>query len=145
MESNPRRVLVPYGVGRAYAPGGSGVLLYGRGCITYNEAVDQANSGGSNITLFDGTSSNGQQIIDYTLTENESTSEMWGMHWVQFTEGLYLVTNSGSVSGSLSAWVDHDCSAYNGALYHMAKLAQMELELRVAALGGYAIPNGATS
>lgn len=141
MMSNPRRVLVPYGTGRAYAPTSTGILLYGRGCITYNEAVDQNNSGGSNMTIFDGTSSNGQQMIDYTLTQNESTSEMWGMHWLQFTEGLYIVANSGTVAGSLCAWVDHDCSAYNGAMYHLARLAQMELELRLAQIGEFAIPS----
>lgn len=145
MDGNPRRVLIPFGTNRAYASSGSGVLLYGRGCITYNEAFETTGSASASVTIYDGTSANGQQMIDYTLTQGESTSEMWGMHWVQFTEGLYLATGTGSVSGSLTAWVDHDCSAYNGALYHMAKLAQMELELRVAALGGYAIPNGATS
>lgn len=142
MLGNPIMVRIPWGAGRQYAVSGTGVLLYGRGCITYNEAVDQNNSGGSNITIFDGTNSNGQQIIDYSLTQNQSTSEMWGMHWVQFVEGLYIVTNSGGAVGSLTAWVDHDCSAYNGALYHMARLAQMELELRLESLGALVIPSG---
>lgn len=139
--SNPRRVLIPYGSSRAYASGGSGILLQGRGCITYNEAFETTGSAAASVTIYDGTSANGQQMIDYTLSMGESTSEMWGMHWVQFTEGLYLSTGTGSVSGSLTAWVDHDCSAYNGAMYHLARLAQMELELRLAQIGAFAIPS----
>jgi hypothetical protein len=137
--SNPRRVLIPWGSARAYASSGTGLLVAGHGCITYNEAYETTGSASASVTVFDGTSSNGQQMIDYTLTESESTSEMWGMHWVQFTEGLYIVTNSGTVAGSITAWVDHDCAAYNGALYHMARLAQLELAFRLEQNGVTAI------
>lgn len=130
--SNPRRVLIPWGTSRAYAPSGTGILVSGRGCITYAQSFETTGSAGGGATLFDGTSSNGQQIIDYTLTQGESTSEILGLHWLQFTEGLYVVTNSGSVAGSVTAWVDHDCAAYNGAMYRQVMLAQMELELRLA-------------
>lgn len=143
MQGNPIRSLIPWGSGRAYAPTGTGILLYGRGCITYNEAYETSGSAGVTANFYDGTSNNGQSIIDYTLTQGESTSEMWGMHWVQFTEGLYVVSSTANIAGSVHVWVDHDCSEYNGALYHMARLAQIELELRVAQLGGYVPSSGA--
>lgn len=140
LEHNPRRVLIPWGPGRDYATSGTGLLVGGHGCITYNEAYETTDAATAYVKVFDGTSQNGQVLIDYTLAINESTSEMWGMHWVQFTEGLYVQTVAGSAAGSITAWVDHDCSAYNGALYHMARLAQMELELRIARLGGFTVP-----
>lgn len=125
---------VPFGTGRAYAASGTGVLVYGPGCVTYLEAVDQNNSGGSNVTIFDGTSSNGQQMIDYTLTQNQSTSEFIPLHSVPFMEGLYLVTNSGSVSGSITLWLNHSCSAYVGAEYRLVQLQEEQLTVEVMAL-----------
>lgn len=132
--AKPIRSLVPFGTGRAYAASGSGVLVYGQGCVTYLEAVDQNNSGGSNVTFFDGTSSNGQQMIDYTLTQNQSTSEFIPLHSVPFTEGLYMVTNSGSVSGSITMWVNHSCAAYVGAQYRLVQLQEEQLAVEVLAL-----------
>jgi hypothetical protein len=134
--SNPRRALVPWGPARSNVTSGTGVLLLGRGCVTYLEAYETTGSASGGVTIYDGGSSNGQQLFDYTLTEGESTSEFLGLHWVQFTEGLYLVTNTGSVAGSLTAWLDHDCAAYNGAQYHATQLQAVQLELMVAAYGG---------
>lgn len=128
---NPRRVLLPYGTGRQFATGGSGKLITGQGCITYSSATDQNNVAGSALSIYDGESANGQQLIDYTLTQNESTSEILGLHWLQFTEGLYVNVSSGSVVGTITAWVDHDCASYNGSLYHLAFWAKLELEMRL--------------
>lgn len=133
-------MLIPWGPGRDYATSGTGLLVGGHGCITYNEAYETTGSAAAYVQVFDGQSANGQYMIDYTLADNESTSEMWGMHWVQFTEGLYVKTVSGTAAGSITAWVDHDCAAYNGAMYHMARLAQMELELRLAGMTGFTVP-----
>jgi hypothetical protein len=58
------------------------------------------------------------------------------MHWLQFTEGLYVTVSSGAAVGTISAWVDHDCSAYNGALFHMSIWAKMELQMRLASRFG---------
>jgi len=131
-EYNPRRVLLPYGPGRQFATGGSGLLISGQGCITYASAYETTGSAAASLSIFDGWGTNGQQLIDYTLTEGESTSEILGLHWMQFTEGLYVDTLSGSVAGTLTAWTDHDCAAYNGALFHMSVWAKLELEARLA-------------
>lgn len=131
---NPRRALLPWGAGRFAATGGSGVLIAGHGCITYSELYETTGSAAAAVTIFDGASANGQQMFDYTLSQGESTSEMFGMHWLQFTEGIYVSTSTGSAAGSIHVWTDHDCSAYNGAVFHQALWAQAQLELQLASI-----------
>lgn len=130
---NPRRALLPWGASRQFAISGSGVLIQGHGCITYNEAYETTGSAAGAATFYDGASANGQVLFDYTLSEGESTSEMFGMHWLQFTEGIYVHTGTGAVAGSVHVWVDHDCAAYNGAIFHSALYAQAQLEVNLAA------------
>lgn len=125
---------MPYGTGRAFASSGSGLLVTGMGCITYSSATDQNNTGGSSLTIYDGWGANGQPLIDYTLTQNESTSEILGLHWLQFTEGLYVNIASGSVVGTITAWLDHDCGAYNAAQYITAQVNELDLAARLARL-----------
>jgi hypothetical protein len=129
---NPRRALLPWGSGRFAATGGSGVLIQGQGCITYNEAYETTGSAAAAATFYDGTSANGQVLFDYTLSEGESTSEMFGMHWLQFVEGIYVHTGTGSMAGSVHVWVDHDCAAYNGALFHLSLWAKAQFEVNLA-------------
>jgi hypothetical protein len=131
---NPRRSLLPWGAGRFAATGGSGVLINGHGCITYNEAYETTGSASAAATFYDGGSANGQVLFDYTLSQGESTSEMFGMHWVQFTEGIYVTTGSGSMAGSVHVWTDHDCSAYNGAMFHLSMWAKAQLEVNLASI-----------
>ena len=129
---NPRRALLPWGPGRQFAISGTGVLLHGHGCITYAEAYETTGSASAALTIYDGRTANGQVLIDYTLSQSQSTSEMFGLHWVQFTEGLYVNTTSGSAAGTMHVWIDHDCSAYNGALFHLSLWAQAQLEANLA-------------
>ena len=125
---NPRRALLPWGPGRQFAISGSGGLLHGHGCITYSECFETTGSASGSCTIYDGNSANGQVLFDYTLSQGQSTSEMFGMHWLQFTEGLHVVTGTGSVAGSVHVWTDHDCAAYNGAVFHQALWAQAQFE-----------------
>jgi hypothetical protein len=138
---NPQRTLLPWGSGRALATSGTGVLITGMGCITYNEAYETTGSAAASVTFYDGWSANGQVLADYLLAESESTSEILGLHWVQFTEGIYVKTNSGNAAGTILAWTEHDCAAYNGAMFHLAEFAKMELEFRALQLQGLA-PQG---
>lgn len=133
-QDNPRRVLIPWGPDRNYAPSGDGLLIGGQGCITYSSAFETTGSAGASVSIFDGYSGNGQQVIDYTLSEGESTSEILGLHWLMFTEGLYVSTLAGSAAGTLTAWVDHDCSAYNGAVFWTAQWQKLQLELQLASI-----------
>lgn len=133
-QSAPRRVLIPWGPGREYAVTGSGPLLTGMGCITYSSAFETTGSAAASVSIFDGSNSNGQQVIDYTLSQGESTSEILGLHWLQFNNGLYVSTLSGSAAGTLTAWVDHDCAAYNGAVFQTAQWQRLQLELQLASI-----------
>jgi hypothetical protein len=106
-----RRALCPWGAGRSfYLTSNQVLLISGSGCITYADAYETTGSATANVTLFDGTNSNGQQMIDYSLSGGQSTSEQWGPHWMPFYEGLFIVVNSGAASGSISVWADHDCA-----------------------------------
>ena len=105
-----RRVLIPWGSGRQFAVTGTGLLTTGSGCITYTDAYETSGSAAASVTLFDGNNSNGQVMIDYQLAAGQSTSEQWGLHWMPYYQGLYIVTNNGAAAGSLSTWGDHDCA-----------------------------------
>jgi hypothetical protein len=105
-----RRVLCPWGSGRAFATSGTGLLISGSGCITYADAYETTGSATASVTLYDGNNNNGQVMIDYQLAAGQSTSEQWGPHWMPFYQGLYMVTNAGAASGSISVWADHDCA-----------------------------------
>jgi hypothetical protein len=105
-----RRVLCPWGAGRAFPVAPNGLLISGSGCITYADAFETTGSATASVTMYDGNSNNGQVMIDYQLSAGQSTSEQWGPHWMPFYQGLFLVTNSGTASGSISVWADHDCA-----------------------------------
>jgi hypothetical protein len=122
-----RRALMPWGANRNFAPTGTGLLITGSGCITYADAYETTGSATASVTLFDGQSSNGQQMIDYQLLAGQSTSEQWGPHWMPFYEGLYIVTNSGSASGSITGWADHDC-AYHLNIQFMSQEGAITLQ-----------------
>jgi hypothetical protein len=110
LAGNMRRVLCPWGVGRAFPVAPNGLLISGSGCITYADAFETTGSATASVTLYDGNNNNGQVMIDYQLSAGQSTSEQWGPHWMPFYQGLFLVTNSGAASGSISVWADHDCA-----------------------------------
>jgi hypothetical protein len=105
-----RRVLCPWGAGRAFPVAPNGLLISGSGCITYADAYETTGSATASVTMYDGNNNNGQVMIDYQLSAGQSTSEQWGPHWMPFYQGLFLVTNSGAASGSISVWADHDCA-----------------------------------
>lgn len=111
MPGQMRRVLLPWGSGRAYPFVSNAVLLLtGSGCITYADAFETSGSAVANVTMYDGNNNNGQVMIDYALAAGQSTSEQWGPHWMPFYQGLYLTLNAGASSGSISVWADHDCA-----------------------------------
>ena len=127
---------LPYGSGRQVATGGSGVLVQGMGCVTYSEAYETTGSASAGLTIWDGTNSNGRQMIDYTLQAGQSTSEEWAPHWMPFEEGLYLGNNTGTFAGSLTVYLDHDCVRWLEVKHLLAELEVAKLELELAAVAG---------
>jgi hypothetical protein len=114
---------IPWGANRQIANSGTGLLVQGSGCITYNEAYETSGTESIFISYYDGSSSNGRQIMDYQLLASQSTSESWGLHWMPFIEGVYVVTNAVTVSGSITIWGDHDCAQWLW-MEHLGKRAQ---------------------
>lgn len=107
-----RRSLLPWGPGQQLAVGGSGLLLAGSGCITYSGAYETTGAAPGTVALYDGTVANGQLLAYYTLAEGQSTSENMGLHWLPFTDGIYVHTVTGSVAGTLTVWLDHSCERW---------------------------------
>jgi hypothetical protein len=89
---------------------GTGVLAYGFGCVTDIQIIETTGSATATMTIHDGTGDNQQVLRDYSLAAGQSTSEQWGHHWFPFEEGLYVHTLTGSIKGSVTAWIDHNCA-----------------------------------
>lgn len=122
-----RRALLPWGPGRQFATSGSGLLVQGRGCVTDSELYETTGDASGACTIYDGTSANGQVLRDYTLSEGQSTSEQWYFHTLPFEEGLYVANVSGSLAGSVTVWVDHDCRWWVVAPHLAAELEAAEV------------------
>lgn len=88
------------------------------------------------VTYYDGDSANGQQLTDYTLSEGQSTSEQWGLHWMPFEQGLYVDTTSGSVAGSVTVYLDHNCTWWLVAPHIAAELEAAASLAEMAAASG---------
>jgi hypothetical protein len=129
-------IQTPWGAGGQWATSGTGALPQGQGCLTYFSAWETSGSNPAVVQLYDGDGNNGRLMLQYNLAASQSTSEMWGLHWKHFTSGLYVLTVSGAAAGTGDAWVDHSCVDYNISLYHLARYAQLELEMRFAEITG---------
>lgn len=119
-----RRALTPWGPGQQLAVSGTGLIVYGPGCLTYASAYETTGSAAGTIAVYDGASNNGQLLLYYTLSSGQSTSEEWGLHWLPFEEGLYISAVSGSVAGTFSAYLDHHCTTWLEA-EHLAALGEI--------------------
>lgn len=107
-----RKLRVTWGPGGEVATSGTGTVVHGAGCAVYISAVEQSGTATAEVTFYDGNANNGEQLFQYTLNPNQSTSEGNVLHAWQFERGLYVVTNSGTVGGTVIAWVDHVCTRW---------------------------------
>jgi len=90
--------------------------------------VETTGSASCEVTLHDGGSANEQLLRDYTLSASQSTSEQWGLHWLPFTQGLYVHTLSGTAKGSITVWVDHSCEAVERFKVELRALEYLKLQ-----------------
>lgn len=128
-----RRALLPWGPGGQLATAGTGLLVSGRGCVTYSAAWETTGAAAAAVTLYDGGSANGQVLARYDLTASESISEQVGPHRLIFEEGLYVATVSGSVAGTLTVLLDHHCVWW---LVAPQRAAELEAAWVLEQLGG---------
>lgn len=124
---------VPYGSGRQAATSGTGVLVPGMGCVLYSEVYETTGSAAAGLTIYDGGSANGRQMIDYTLSSGQSTSEQWVPHGMPFVEGLYVVATTGTFAGSLALLLDHDCVRWLETAHELEVLRVLKLEAELGA------------
>jgi hypothetical protein len=117
-----KRSLVPWGTDRGLGVGLEGLLVPGRGCITYMTLYETSGTAGAAAHFWDGTTSNGQYLLEYTLSAGQSTSEQWGHHWLPFEQGLYIDIYAGAMVGSMTIWVDHDCEWWLEVAHQAAEL-----------------------
>ena len=126
-----RRVVLRYATFTANQVSGTDPLVGGDGCVTWHSFWENTGSAAAAYALFDTSTSYQQELMFVTLSAGESTRDYIGFHALPFVGGLFFELVSGSVDGSLVAWVDHDCQTLLEARYRMA---QIEAAAAVAAL-----------
>jgi len=121
-----RRVLIPWGAGRAFAQSGSGLLIGGKGCITAFSARNTGAANPAELVLYDGQSANGRVLLDWGATLEVGVPVPWVPHALPFEEGLYIVTVAGAAVGTITAWADHHCAWWLEAEHKAAELVGAE-------------------
>ena len=130
-----RRVLLPLGQANADQLAGTAPLVGGSGCITWHSTYETTGAAAAEYKLHDGAASNGQELMYVTLTAGQSTRDYIGLHALPFIDSLYLDIVSGSVGGSITAWVDHVCEDWVEHQHKAVELAGLEALARLAAAG----------
>ena len=107
-----RRVLIPLGDLTAAQLAGTQPLVGGSGCVTWHSVYETSGAASASYGLFDSGVGAGQELAYVTLSSGESTRDFIGLHALPFLGGLYFKTETGSVGGSITAWVDHICEEW---------------------------------
>ncbi len=103
---------MPLGELTARQAAGEDPLVGGQGCITWHSTYETTGAAGARYVLNDGPVGNGQVLAYVTLSSGESTRDFLAFHTLPFSQGLYYTAESGAVGGSVTAWVDHDCTLW---------------------------------
>lgn len=88
-------------------------LIQGRGCIasiTYNPGVASGTNQG--LYIYDGASSNGQLIYYNGNQTGGSSPQTPRLHALHFEQGIYIATDAAGMTGTITAWIDHDCAEW---------------------------------
>lgn len=123
-----RRAVIAWGPGYNYLTSGTGLLIAGAGCVTYNAAYETTGAASATVAFYDGDSANGLLLAYYTLSSGQSTSESQPLHTLVYERGLYVVTVAGTAAGTAGVWADHHClkwvvAGHGGALAEIAEAA----------------------
>lgn len=129
-----RRTLLPFGVLLAAQLDGTLPLVSGSGCITWHSTYETTGTTAATYAIYDGPPSGEQLIMEVTLSAGQSTRDWIGLHNVPFIEGLWLTVVSGSIGGSVTAWVDHVCETYLRHAHEALELTGAEAAARLAAM-----------
>ena len=130
-----RRVLLPFGELTAVQLAGTLPLVGGSGCVTWHSTYETTGTAAASYALYDQGTSSGQQLAYVTLSAGQSTRDYVALHALPFLGGLWLDVVSGSVGGSITAWVDHVCEDWVEHQHKAIEVAGMEAFARLAAAG----------
>ena len=130
-----RRVLLPLGELSAGQLAGTLPLVGGSGCITWHSVYESTGTAAATVALYDQGTSSGQQLMYVTLSSGQSTRDFIGLHALPFLGGLYLDVVTGSIGGSITAWVDHECEPWVEHQHKAIEVAGMEAYARLVAQG----------
>ena len=107
-----RRVLLPLAELTARQLAGSDPLVGGSGCVTWHSVYESTGSATASYELSDGAPGQNQQLMYVTLLAGQSTRDYIGLHCLPFITGLYFDKLTGSLGGTITAYVDHICEDY---------------------------------
>lgn len=127
-----RRVLLDFANFTTAQKAGTVPLVGGSGCVTWHSTYETTGSASAAYALFDEGIGSGQKLAYVDLSAGQSTRDFIGLHALAFLGGLWYKSESGSVDGSITCWVDHVCEDVLN-MHHM--IAKAELAAINAALG----------
>lgn len=117
-----RRVLLDLSQLSTAQTAGTVPLVGGSGCITWHSAYETTGAASASYSLFDEGDSAGQQLMFVTLSAGQSTRDYIGLHALPFLGGLWFESESGSVLGSITCWVDHVCEDVHRWVHSVERL-----------------------
>ena len=99
-------------------PAASGVLVNYAGCLTVHSTRETSGTAAAVYRLWDGSTNEGTLLLPVSLAISESTRDDFYNHHIVFRTGLYYELVSGTIEGSVSVLVDHDCNEILEVLLH---------------------------
>ena len=93
-------------------PTASGQLLNTSGCLTVHATRETTGTTTAVYRLWDGSGTDGTLILPVALSAAESTRDDFTEHHLTFRTGLYYELVSGTLEGSVSVLVEHECERY---------------------------------
>lgn len=90
-------------------PDASGILVNTSGCLTVHATRETTGTTAAVYRFWDGSKAEGTLILPVSLTAGESTRDDFREHHITFRVGLYYELVSGTLEGSVSILVEHEC------------------------------------
>ena len=90
-------------------PPQSGQLINTAGCLTVHATRETTGTTAAVYRFWDGSKAAGTLILPVSLTSGESTRDDFREHHLTFNVGLYYELVSGTIEGSVSLLVEHEC------------------------------------
>ena len=97
-------------------PSASKQLVNTAGCLSVHATRETTGTTAAVYRLWDGSGANGTLILPVSLAASESTRDDFRDHHLTFEVGLYFELVSGTIEGSVSVLLDHECERMYAAI-----------------------------